>query len=127
MYLELIYYSDNLLWEVGFMIKVKEIMDMAFSYEDGMKLRKAIQEELKTNNTVTVDFTDVYVFTTMFFNACSGHFVFVNSIDWYNDKIKMINLSTIGKETHKHSIENAQRQRTEKSGKITEQTLSDNT
>jgi len=109
------------------MIKVKELMEMAFSYEDGMKLRETINELLKTENSVTVDFQDIYVFTTMFFNACSGHFVFTNSLDWYNDKIKVINLCMMGQETHKHSIENAQRRRSEKDSEITKKTISENT
>lgn len=100
---------------------------MAFSYEDGMLLREKINEALKNEQEVTVDFDGIYVFTTMFFNACSGHFVLTNSIDWYNEKIKVINLNEMGLETHKHSIENAQKRRTEKAAEITKNTISENT
>lgn len=107
-------------------IRVKSIVDMAFSYEDGMKLREKISNALQSNANVTVDFSDIYVFTTMFFNACSGHFVFTHSLSWYNEKINVINLSPIGIETHKHSIENAQKRQIEQASEITQKTIDDN-
>ena len=67
------------------MIIVKDFLNMAFSYEDGMELREKINMALKTEKPVEVDFEGINVFTTMFFNACFGHFVFANSIDWYNE------------------------------------------
>ena len=113
------------------MIKAKEIINMAFSYDNGISIRNAIVNALKTEDSVTVDFDGIIVFTTMFFNACSGHFVLTHSLKWYTEKIKFINLNNMGKEAHKHSIENAENKRTQKKEEsvceITEETISNNT
>ena len=113
------------------MIRVKDIMSMAFSYEDGMKLRESMAKAIATDGTVEIDFEGIYVFTTMFFNACSGHFVLTKSLDWYNDHVKMINLNAMGKETHNHSVENAQKRRDDKAtnitAEVTRKTVSENT
>ena len=112
------------------MIKVKDFLDMAFSYEDGMELREKINEALEKEQPVEVDFEGITVFTTMFFNACFGHYVFTNSFDWYTKNIKVVNLNQMGEETHRHSIENAKKRRDEKkldaASGITEKTISDN-
>ncbi len=112
------------------MINVKEFLTMAFSYEDGMILRNKILEELQNASFVEVDFSGITVFTTMFFNTCSGYFVFSNSKEWYEEKIKFANLNPMGIETHKHSIENAQKRRLEKSldlaKEITKKTITEN-
>lgn len=109
------------------MIRVKDFLNMAFSYEDGMQLREKILDALKEGSPIVVDFEGIFVFTTMFFNACSGHFVLSNSIDWYNKMITFTNLNDMGAETHRHSIENAQKKRSENSAEITKKTLDDNT
>ena len=113
------------------MIRVKDIMSMAFSYEDGMRLREEMVKVLDSDGIVEIDFEGIYVFTTMFFNACSGHFVLTNSLDWYNEHVKMVNLNAMGKETHKHSIDNAQKKRNDNSAnltaEITQKTISENT
>ncbi len=115
------------------LIKVKEIFDMAFSYENGMDLRRAINDGLKSGEKIIVDFSDITVFTTMFFNACSGHYVLNNSLEWYNQNIECINLSELGEQTHKHSIENAERKRdsfiadkNEELSRITSKTIAEN-
>ena len=112
------------------MIIVKDFLNMAFSYEDGMKLREKINIALQTEKPVEVDFEGINVFTTMFFNACFGHFVFTNSIEWYNEMIKVINLNQMGIETHKHSIENAQKRKMEQSTdagfEVTQKTINEN-
>ena len=106
------------------MIKVKDFINMAFSYEDGMLIRDKISEALATEQPLEIDFEGITVFTTMFFNACLGHFVFTNSIEWYEKTIKVINLNQMGIETHKHSIENAQKRRIEKKSSISSVRLS---
>lgn len=112
------------------MIIVKDFLNMAFSYEDGMELREKINMALKTEKPVEVDFEGINVFTTMFFNACFGHFVFANSIDWYNEMIKVINLNQMGIETYKHSIENAQKRKSEQNAdvrvEVTKKTIDEN-
>lgn len=111
------------------MIVVKDFIKMAFSYEDGMKLREKINEALKTEKPVEVDFEGINVFTTMFFNACFGHYVFTYSLEWYNEMIKVINLNQMGIETHRHSIENAQKRKLEKNDvvmEVTQKTINEN-
>ena len=112
------------------MIKVKDFLDMAFSYDDGMKLREKINDALKTEKPVEVDFEGITVFTTMFFNACFGHFVFTQSLDWYNEMIKVVNLNPMGTETHKHSIENAQKRKLDSNTnvvvEVTQKTINEN-
>ena len=111
------------------MIKVKDFIQMAFSYEEGMLLRERMLNELKNEAPLTVDFEGITVFTTMFFNACSGHFVFANSLEWYQQNFKVINLNPLGEETHKHSIENAQRRNEKTSNsinQITQDTIDEN-
>lgn len=88
-------------------IIIKNFIDNALSIENGEIIKKEIEKLLINENTVTLDFTEISLFATPFFNACIGYFIIKLSPDEFNKKIKFINLSTLGEETYNFSYENA--------------------
>lgn len=89
------------------MLKATDIIEMAFSYEDGILMRDSISKELENKDMVTVDFSGIDVFTTMFFNACAAYFIVINSEKWFKNHIQFTNLNDLGTVTCNHSIKNA--------------------
>lgn len=94
-------------------IIIKNFINNALSIENGEIIKNEIDKLLIDTNketdfvTVTLDFSDICLFATPFFNACIGYFVIKLSPDEFNKKIKLINLSTLGQETYNFSYENA--------------------
>lgn len=88
-------------------IKVKDITSMALTDEKGKILREKINERIENGEEkVLIDFEGIQIFTTMFFNASIGHFILKNGPE-IMDKIELLNLSELGKETFNHSFMNA--------------------
>lgn len=98
-------------------INVNEIAIYAMFEQDGTKLREAIIEALKKDEVVQLDFKGVDYFTTMFFNASIGWLVLEEGPLYVENKVKVINLSELGKMTWQHSFENAKKIRDDKSYK----------
>lgn len=90
-------------------IIVSDISKTALSANAGLKLREKILEEFeKGEGTVTLDFTDISVFATMFFNACFGYFVKeYRNFEIVDERIIRKNLNVLGESTLRHSLENA--------------------
>lgn len=80
---------------------------MALTESDGLKLRNAIEHILKNGSAVTLDFSGISLFATMFFNASIGHLVMTISPEKCDELIHITNISELGRDTYVHSFENA--------------------
>lgn len=113
------------------MIKISNITKMAMSEQDGKNLRTEMQQYLDNGDDVILDFSNISLFATPFFNASIGFFVLRLSPDTLQSKVKLINLSELGEETYKHSLDNATEYfinhvDTEQIGIITKNTIENN-
>jgi hypothetical protein len=88
-------------------INARDITVMALTETDGLKLRAAIEETLKKDEAVTLDFSGISLFATMFFNASIGHLIMTLSPKKCDELIHVVNISDLGMETYIHSFENA--------------------
>lgn len=110
-------------------IKVKELIDNGLSETNGLILRAKILEIIqKSEDKVILDFSDINLFATPFFNSFIGYFVLQYNPEKVKEIIEIINISDLGKETYIHSYNNAKNiyiknSDTEKIGKITENTI----
>lgn len=109
-------------------IRVAQIAEIAMTEDAGMELRKKIAEVLKKCEKVVLDFENVMLFATPFFNASVGYYIFELSPEKYQEVISTKNLSALGKETYDHSVENAQsiyekRENRDVVGRITAETI----
>lgn len=89
------------------MINAKEYITTGFSIEDAKKIYNVIEKQIKLSKKITIDFTGVKVFTTLFFNNALTQYVVKLSPEVYMKKFEVINLSEIGQVTYNHSLENA--------------------
>ena len=89
------------------MIYAKEYITTGFSIEDAKKLQDVIQKQLNSSGTIKIDFSDIKIFTTLFFNNALTKYVMELGPDRYYEKFKLINLSELGLVTYNHSLENA--------------------
>ena len=89
------------------MIYAKEYITTGFSIEDAKKLQDVIQKQLNSSGTIKIDFSDIKIFTTLFFNNALTKYVMELGPDRYYEKFKLINLSELGQVTYNHSLENA--------------------
>lgn len=89
------------------MICAKEYITTGFSIDDANKLEYAIQKQLSSSDKITIDFSDIKIFTTLFFNNALTKYVMQLGPDKYKQKFEITNLSEIGNVTYEHSLENA--------------------
>ena len=88
-------------------IMVKDLCQYAIFEQDGIRLREEILRYYGKGNTIILDFTDISLFATMFFNASIGWLVLKDGTEVVSDNIIYTNLSDLGQTTWKHSFENA--------------------
>ncbi len=89
-------------------IKIKDIVNMAITEEQGLKLRKKIGEIIESQDEIVLDFEDIKLFTTMFFNASIGYYILQYSPEKCKNIFNLKNISKVGEQTYKHSFENAE-------------------
>lgn len=89
------------------MIIANEYIQTGFSMEDAEKLLAVIEPLVKQKENLTIDFTGIKLFTTLFFNNVLAKFVMELGPDCYNEKFFVKNLSEVGETTYQHSLENA--------------------
>ena len=78
-------------------IHVNQITPYALSEEDGIKLYKEINNEIQKEEII-VDFNGITIFATPFFSAAFGRLIAQKGSEAF-EKIKIINLDDLGKET----------------------------
>lgn len=88
------------------MIYANEYIKTGFSIEDANKLQEAINKNL-LDEKITIDFSGIKIFTTLFFNNALTKYVINLGPEKYKEKFEIINLSEIGNMTYEHSLENA--------------------
>ena len=109
-------------------IKVEQITPIAMTEESGMNVRKKISEILEKQNQVMLDFENVALFATPFFNASIGYFIITLTPEKAAEVIMTKNLTGLGEETYLHSVANARKihekkENVELIGKITAETI----
>ena len=89
------------------MILVKNYISTGFSIEDASKLQNVIEALISSEEKIVLDFSDVKIFTTLFFNNALTKYVMQLTPQGYDEKFVVLNLSEIGKVTYEHSLSNA--------------------
>lgn len=89
------------------MIKANEYIKTAFSANDAENLARAISPVFEAGENVTVDFSEITIFTTLFFNNVFAKYLIEIGPQEYNRKFELVNLSELGETTYQHSYENA--------------------
>ena len=91
-------------------IIVSQLLDStkAISADSGKKLLENTLAALETNEKITLDFSDVRPYTTMFFNAFVADMIinYISPID-YNERVHLTGLSPLGQATYQKSYNNA--------------------
>ncbi len=107
-------------------ILINKYTKTALSVESGEIIRNVIIEAFSQNNTedIILDFSGITLFATMFFNASVGYLVKERRDDIMN-RIKLSNLSALGKRTYDHSVQNAITILDEECGKIVNDTINE--
>lgn len=89
------------------MIKIIDYTDTAFSMHDAEMIDDIIRDELKKNNKVELDFEQITLYTTLFFNTAVTSHVLKLGPEEYQKKFHLYNLNDAGKFSYEHSLENA--------------------
>lgn len=89
------------------MIKASNYIKTAFSAQDAENLSKAIDPVLNSDEKVIIDFSEITIFTTLFFNNVFAKYLIQIGPEEYNKKFELTNLSELGQTTYKHSYDNA--------------------
>lgn len=89
-------------------ILIKSFAPNALSEKSGSELRERILSAYSNdpNDTITLDFDEIGLYATMFFNASIGFLIQENMTDIIN-KINIINITPLGSKTLEHSKANA--------------------
>lgn len=111
-------------------IQINKLVDNGLSEKNGLIIREKILEYLKDYDKVILDFSNITLFATPFFNSFIGYFVLQINPEETKQKIKIINISELGKDTYKHSFENAvyiytRKRNTAEIGKITSEVINE--
>lgn len=89
-------------------IKAIDYIESGFSADDANSIIPIIEECLNNNDQITIDFSKVKYYTTLFFNlAITSLITKLGGVDQFNHRVKLVKLSKAGKETYEHSLQNA--------------------
>lgn len=88
-------------------ILISEICPFALAEEDGKKVYDAIDNALENNNGICVDFNQISLFATPFFNTSLGAIILKYGIEKFDAMVEIKNLDALGEETYQHSRNNA--------------------
>ena len=83
------------------------IGEYGITLNDGHTIHAAIQPLLAKNNIVTLDFKDVTIFASPFFNAAIGRLFSEFDSDYLNEHLQFNNLSSAGEGTLRQVLKNA--------------------
>ena len=93
-------------------ILVADYTDSGFTKEDAEKVANVLEKELPNmgaGDVIKFDFVNVKFFTTLFFNIAFTCLLKKMPFEEYSAKIKLENLSAVGKRAYEHSLDNARR------------------
>nr|DAQ94556.1 MAG TPA: protein of unknown function DUF4325 [Caudoviricetes sp.] len=89
------------------MIKASDYIKTGFSADDAAKLDTVVKRFVQNDDKVIVDFENITIFTTLFFNNVFSKYILKIGPDAYSQKFELKNLSELGKTTYQHSFNNA--------------------
>lgn len=89
------------------MIKASEYIKTGFSANDAESLLCVIEPMVSQNQKIQIDFSDIKIFTTLFFNIALTKFIVQFGPQKYAEMFDILNLSEVGQSTYQHSFENA--------------------
>lgn len=88
-------------------IFVNSLITKAFSNEQAEILRDEIRRLLATGTKkIEIDFADITVYTTLFFNFSTGVFIKELGKEQYDRMFEVVNLNELGESTYNHSYNN---------------------
>lgn len=88
-------------------IKISDFCNVALSITNGELIKNEIEKNIDNYEKIILDFDNITLFATPFFNLAIGHFVIKLTPEKFLEKIKCINLTELGEETYKYSYNNA--------------------
>lgn len=89
------------------MIRAIDFIKTGFSAADATKLDAVIQPLVQNGENIVVDFKDIAIFTTLFFNNVFAKYILQIGPDDYKQRFELQNLSELGETTYQHSFDNA--------------------
>lgn len=91
-------------------IKVSKHIDNGLTESNGLILRKLISaklQEIKDDDCIVLNFENIDLFATPFFNSSIGYFVDFLGKEKFDAIIKLDKISELGMDTYQHSYNNA--------------------
>ncbi len=88
-------------------IRIVDFCPTALSIADGEVLKKEIEKYLETFEKIVLDFDNITLFASPFFNQSIGYFVTKLTPKIFLEKITCINLTELGNQTYNYSYNNA--------------------
>ena len=89
------------------MIKVSDYIKTGFSANDAEQLLRIIEPMVEKSEKIQIDFSDIKIFTTLFFNIALTKYIVQLGVEKYEEMFEILNLSDVGKSTYQHSFDNA--------------------
>lgn len=89
------------------MIKANEYIKTGFSANDAECLLAVIEPKVSRGEKIQVDFSDIKIFTTLFFNIALTRYIVELGPEKYTEMFQVLNLSEVGESTYQHSFDNA--------------------
>lgn len=88
-------------------LRVTDVCPFALAEEDGAKIYSIIASFLEKGESICVDFADINLFATPFFNTSLGAAIVKYGVEKFDSLIEVSNLDPLGIETYEHSRSNA--------------------
>lgn len=89
------------------MILAKNYIQTGFSAADAEKLDAIINPLFVKGEKIVIDFEEIKIYTTLFFNTVLAKYIMEIGPDEYEKQFKLENLTEVGDVTYQHSLENA--------------------
>lgn len=77
--------------------------------EEGQKLHDVIRSCFESDEVVALDFSDVRVFASLFFNAAVGQLLQDYSVEYLREHLKFYHINQLGQETLQQVVDNARK------------------
>ncbi len=89
------------------MIIAKEHIKTGFSADDAERLKQVVDPLFDKREKVTIDFSEVKNFTSLFFNMVFGMYMVEIGPEQYVKFFQLHNLNEVGKSSYRFAVDNA--------------------